>query len=395
MSQLRYLLGIDQGSSGSRALVIDFEGEARGYGYRALPRLYPQPEWVEQDPAVVTTTVQEAIAEALDQAGCRPSEIAACGIACQRNTEFIWHKRTKKPMGNAISWQDLRTIPLLDEIDAWADVGQFRRRLGFYPGPYSTALHLAWRMRQDPEFSRAAQAGEVEVGFSAEWLINCLGKTNGHEMDASLVQATGLYDLREGKYWAEWLAFLGIPAEILPQPRPTIADFGILKIADRAGDESSVPVLAMLGDQQAALFGHNCFHPGDAECTHGTASFINVFLGGEARDQSHINLYHAWQLPGQEPTFCLEADTTVTGAALRWMSNQAGFLDNEADIDWLAASVPDAGGVVFVPAFTGLNVPYHDRHARGALIGLSLGANRAHIARAFLESIGFQLARNP
>jgi glycerol kinase len=391
MSQARYLLGIDQGSSGSRALIIDFEGEVRGYGYRALPRLYPQPTWVEQDPEKVITTVHEAIVEALAQADCHPAEIAACGIACQRNTEFAWHKRTKKPLGNAISWQDLRTIPLLDEIDSWADVGEFRRRLGFYPGPYSSALHLAWRMRHDPGFARAVQADEVEVGFSAEWLLQCLGRPNGHEMDASLVQATGLYEYRVGSYWADWLAFLGIPAEILPQPRPTITDFGTLQITDQAGDESFVPVVAMLGDQQAALFGHNCFHPGDAECTHGTASFINVFLGEGAQDQAVLNLYHAWQLPGQGPTYCLEADTTVTGAALRWMRNQAGILENEADIDRLAASVPDSGGVAFVPAFTGLNVPYHDRHARGALIGLSLGTTRAHIARAFLESIGFQL----
>jgi glycerol kinase len=346
---------------------------------------------VEQDPEVVNRSIQEAIDEALAQAGCRPAEIAAAGIACQRNTEFAWQKGTKKPIGNAISWQDLRTIPMLGEVDAWADRSQYLRRLGFYPGPYSSALHLAWRMRHDPDFGRAVQSGDVEIGFSAEWMLNCLGKKNGHEMDTSLVQATGLFDFRQGGYWDEWLDYLGIPAAILPCPRPTIHEFGSLSLANGSGAAGHIPVIAMIGDQQAALFGHNGYRPGDAECTHGTASFVNVFLGAKLPEQSDINLYHAWHLPGEEPTYCLEADTTVTGAALRWMSHHAGMLAEEADIDRLASSVPDSGGVAFVPAFTGLNVPYHDRSARGALIGLSLGTNQAHIARAFLESIGFQL----
>ncbi len=376
MNHKQLLLGIDQGSSGSRARLFSIlEGEVRGYGYRSLPRIYPQLEWVEQDPEKVAETVQESIAEALEEANCHPSEIVAGGIACQRNTEFVWDRSTKKSVGNAISWQDLRTVPLLDEIDRWTERDQYYRRLGFYPGPYSSALHLAWRMRNDIGFSRAVEAGEVEVGFSAEWLLNRLGAANHHVMDTSLVQATGLYDFRQGDYWEEWLEFLGVPEAILPRPRPTIDEFGILNIVNQAGATAEVPILAMIGDQQAALFGQNCFEPGDAECTHGTASFVNIFLGKEVPAQTRTNLYHAWDLPGRGPTYCLEADTTVTGSVLRWMHDQAGILESEADIDRLAASVPDSGGVVFIPAFTGLNVPHHDRHARGILLGLSLSAN--------------------
>ncbi len=303
MTPKRYLLGIDQGSSGSRALVIDFEGQPLGYGYRALPRIYPRPDQVEQDPQTVAATVAEAIADALAETGCRPSEVAAIGIACQRNTDFAWHTDTRQPFGNAISWQDTRTLPLMETIDAWTGRTEYRRRLGFYPGPYSSALHLAWRIRNDPDFALAARSGKVRVGFSAEWLLNHLGHSSGHFMDESLVQATGLYDFRRGCYWEDWLAFLGIPEPILPQPKPTISDFGALAVASRSGPSELIPVLAMIGDQQAALFGHNCHRPGDAECTHGTASFVNIFIDENMPEQQNLKVYHYWHLPDQNHTY--------------------------------------------------------------------------------------------
>jgi glycerol kinase len=389
MPSLSFMLGIDQGSSGSRALLLDLEGRVRGYGYRPLARLYPQPDWVEQDPHAVAHGVSEAITEAIRQAGCHPKEIAACGIASQRNTEFIWDQHTGHPFSTAITWQDLRTEPMVAEVHEWADTAQYRTRLGFFPGPYSTALHLAWRIRHDPAFVRAACNGILHVGFSAEWLITALGRSSGHFMDTSLVQASGLYDFRAGDYWRDWLDFLNIPRMILPTPQPTLADYGVIQVASSSGEQAEIPVRAMIGDQQGALFGYDCRTPGDAECTHGTASFVNVFTGTKISEQTNLNVYHAWEI--DHPTFCLEADTTVTGAALRWMREQARFLDDETEVGPLSMTVPDSGGVMFVPAFTGLNVPHHDRRARASLVGMTLTSTRAHIARAFLDSIGFQL----
>ena len=390
MSNQSYLLGIDQGSSGSRALILDREGQARGYGYRPLARLYPHPDWVEQDPDAVAAGVAEAISEAMDRAGCRPSEIAACGIACQRNTDFAWDARTGRPLTNAITWQDLRTLPILDELAAWPLTAQCRRRLGYFPGPYSSALHLAWRMRHDPVIVEAARAGYLRLGLSAEWLLVALGHPSGHQMDYSLVQAMGLYDFRSLRYWDEWLSLLGVPRDPLPAAVPTVFGFGTLRVTAPDGAAAEVPVLATIGDQQAALFGYDCRQPGEAECTHGTASFVDVCLGSRAPDQEKLNVYFAWHL-GDAPIYCLEADTTVTGAAIRWMRESARLFDHDDEVGQLAASVPDSAGVVFVPAFTGLNVPYDDRDARGTILGLTLGHTRAHIARAFLESLGYQV----
>ena len=380
-----YLLGIDQGTSGSRALILDRAGQVRGYGYVPLPRLYPRPEWVEQDPAALTAGVRGAILEALKQAGCQAKDLAACGIASQRDTDFVWDAHTRRPLADAITWQDLRTLPLEEELRAWPGVGEARRRLGYWPGPYSAALHLKWRLRHQPAVAEAARAGTLRIGVSALWVLNALGEPAGHLADASLAQSMCLYDFRARQYWPEWLEWLGVPADALPQAGPTVAEFGVLNL-----DGARVPVRAMIGDQQGALFGYDCRAAGEAECTHGTATFVNVCLGGRAPAPDSLKVYLAWLL-GDTATYCLEADTTVTGAAVRWLRESARLFDTDAELSELAALVPDAGGAVFVPAFTGLNVPHNDRDARATLFGLSLGHDRRHIARAFLDSIGFQV----
>lgn len=389
LSTKPFLLGIDQGSSGSRALVMDRDGQMCGYGYRSLARLYPQAGWAEQDPIAVVDGVTEAVTEALTQANCGPDDIAACGIACQRNTDFVWDTRTNRPLANAITWQDLRTMPLLAELEAWPLANQRRRQLGYFPGPYSSAMHLAWRMRHDTAVINAAGSDDLRIGFSAAWLLAAAGHATGHHMDFNLVQQLGLYDFRAERYWDDWLDILQIPLAALPEAKPTLHDFGTLRCTG-LNATADVPVLAMIGNEQAALFGHNCHTPGDAECSHGTASFVDVFLGHTAPNQNKLNVYFAWHL-GDHPTYCLEGDTTVSGAALRWMKEEARFFDAYDEVGPLAASVPDSGGVVFVPAFTGLNVPYNDQYARGTILGLTLGSSRAHIVRAFLESLGYQL----
>lgn len=385
-----YLLGIDQGTSGSRALILDRQGKTCGYAYRPLPSLHPRPAWTEQDPQEVATAVAAVITAAIADAGIRPDEIAACGLTCQRNTDFVWDAAGGRPLGNAIAWQDLRTRALLAELQAWPLLGEARRRLGYAPGAYMSALHLAWRMRHETAVIDAARAGTLRVGLSAAWLLTALGRPSAHQMDRSLVQATGLYDFRAGDYWPPWVQWVGIPPAALPAATPTLHDFGVLHVTGPNGRAADVPVLAMLGDQQAALFGHGCIRPGDAETTHGTASFLKVFLGKQQPYQPSVNVYCAWDV-GQGQTYCLEAPTTVIGAAIRWMRDGAGLLHDYAEIETLATAVPDSGGVVFVPAFTGLDAPYNDPGARATIVGMSLGTTRAHLVRAFLEALAFQL----
>lgn len=384
-----YLLGIDQGTSGSRALVLNSAGDMCGYAYQPLPAIHPQPDWTEQDPLAVADGVAAVMTEAVIQAGIAPGDIAACGITCQRNTDFVWDAETGKPLANAITWQDLRSRALLAELQNWPLLGEARHRLGYAPGTYMTALHLGWRMQHETAVIAAANAQRLRIGLSAAWLVQALGFPAAHEMDRSLVQATGLYDFRHENYWQPWLARLGIPRAALPQPTPTLHNFGALRLSAR-GQSALVPVAAMIGDQQAALFGHGCTTPGDAETTHGTASFLKVFLGKEALQQDNVNVYYAWDL-GHGQTYCLEAPTTVIGAALRWMRDEARFLQDYGEIERLATAVSDSGGVVFVPAFTGLDAPYNDPGARAILIGMTLGTTRAHIVRAFLEALAFQL----
>lgn len=384
------VLGIDQGGSGSRAVLLDGEGRVRGYGYQSVGRLYPRPGWVEQDPAEVAQSVRGAIAAALAMAGCPAAAVVACGITSQRDTVFAWDAADGHPIGAAITWQDLRTEALVAEAAGWELAHERRARLGQFPGAYCSAMHMAWRMRHDPAFAYAAATGRLRVSLAAGWLIQALGAPREHALDYSLLQGMTVFDPRRRQLWEEWIAYLGLPRAALPAPRPTLHHFGDLHLTGPGGDTAPAPVLALIADQQAALFGYDCRAVGQAACTHGTASFINVVAGPLAPPQGVCKTYLAWELAGA-PTYSLEADLTVTGAVVRWMQQQMHFFERPADLGPLALAVPDTAGVVFVPAFTGLGVPSEDRSARGALLGMTLDTTPAHIARAFLESIGCQM----
>ncbi|MBC8161136.1 MAG: carbohydrate kinase [Roseiflexaceae bacterium] len=385
-----YTLGIDQGSSGSRALVLDADGRALGYGYQSVPRHYPRPGWVEQRHDEIAGSVATSIHEAMAHAQVRANQVAAIGITTQRDTVFAWDAATLQPIGNAITWQDLRTVALVEEVNLSPLAGQRRERLGQFPGAYASAMHMAWRMRHDPAFRAAADAGRLQVSLAAGWIVRALGASYDHALDYSLMQAMTVFDFRYKRLWDEWIEYLDIPRAALPRAVPTNHAFGEIELTDAFGGRALVPVLAMITDQQAALFGHDCRRRGEAACTHGTASFVNVVVGSEPPPQGTPKVYLGWELGGV-PTYCLEADTTVTGAVIRWMQEQMGWIARSADLGPLAASVPDSAGVVFAPAFTGFGVPLEDRTARGTLLGLTLDTSPAHIARAFLESIGYQL----
>lgn len=382
-----YALGIDQGSSGSRAVLLDAAGQVAGYGYQPVRRLYPQTGWVEQNPHEIAESVRGAVAMAIERAGCAASAIAGCGITSQRDTVFAWDRTTGAPIGNAITWQDLRTIPLVAEVSGWEHADERRERLGQFPGPYCSAMHMAWRMRHDPEFRRAAAAGRLHMTLAAGWVVQALGRLNGNALDYSLMQGMTVLDYRNKRLWQEWLDYLNIPAAALPTPVPTIHSYGELDVVDARGGRAAVPVLAMIADQQASLFGFDCRSPGQAVCTHGTGSYMHVVVGQVPPKQGLAKIYLAWELDGI-PTYAVEADTTVTGAVIRWMQEQMGFITSPAGLDPLAAAVADPGGVVFVPAFIGLAMPYEDRSARGTLLGMTLDTTPAHIARAFMEALG-------
>lgn len=377
---------------------MDEHGQRVGLGYVPTELIRVQPGWIEQDPNAVAAGAAEAIGQALRSAHCAPADIRAVGIASQRGTDFVWNARTRQPVANAITWQDLRTQPIIEELEAWAKASERRQRLGYFPGHWCASMHLAWRVQHQPEFQAALHSGDLRIGMSAAWLVAALGQPCAHVHDYSLVQKTGLWDFRHKIYWAEWIDRLGLNAIVpaLPRPVPTLSHFGTLRITD-GSQSADAPVVAMIGDQQAALFGHGCRAAGQAECTHGTATFVNVVAGHTPPDLDSLNVYHAWTLPDNHQssavnhTYCLEADTTVTGAAVRWMLERGHFFEDENEMDALAAAVPDSGGVIFVPAFSGLNVPYNDHFARATIFGMALGTDRAHLARAFLESIGFQV----
>lgn len=384
-----YVLGIDQGSSGSRAMLLDADGRVAGYGYRPVARLYPRPGWAEQEPGAIAASVQGAVAAALAQAGLPAAAVAACGITSQRDTVFAWDAESGAPIGNAITWQDLRTTALVAETGAWSQAAERRVRLGQFPGAYSAAMHITWRMRHDPAFAQAARTGRLRLSLAAGWIVQALGRPADHALDYSLMQGMTVLDFRAKRLWEDWVDYLGLPRAALPRPVPTLHDHGVLRVGDARG-AAEVPVRAMISDQQAALFGYDCRQPGQAACTHGTASFVNVCAGARVPPPGRAKTYLAWELDGR-PTYSLEADTTVTGAVIRWMQEQMGWLQRPADLGALALSVPDSAGVVFVPAFTGMGVPSEDRSARGTILGMTLDTAPAHLARAFLESIGYQL----
>lgn len=386
----QYVLGIDQGSSGSRAMLLDSSGNIVGYGYQPVQRIYPQPGWVEQSPLTIAESVRQAIQLALAQARCSAQDVIACGITSQRDTVIAWDHPSGLPIGNAITWQDLRTVPLVAEVDTWEHAAERRKRLGQFPGPYCSAMHMAWRIRHDTAFQNAAYEDRLAVSLVPGWLIRALGRPAQHALDYSLMQGMTVLDFRRKQLWDDWIDYLQLPRAALPKPVPTLSHFGEIDITDYQGEHATVPVLAMISDQQAALFGYDCHSPGQASCTHGTASFVNVVAGSTPPPQGIPKIYIGWELEGVT-TYCVEADTTVTGAVVRWMQQEMGWFSDATQLGPLAQTVPDAAGVIFVPAFTGLGVPLEDRTARGTLFGMTLDTTPAHIARAFLDSLGYQI----
>ena len=381
------MLALDQGTTSSRAIVFDGDGAVLSSAQRPVNPTYPRSGWVNQDPDQLWDTIIDVAGKAIHRAGLAASEIAAIGITNQRETTILWDRHTGQPVGPAISWQSRQTAPLVEAIGRRGRSEMYHRITGLRPDAYFSATKIATLLDEFPDLRRRAEAGEVVFGTVDSWLLWHL--TGGaHLTDVTNASRTMLFDIRTLDWSDELLADLNIPRLMLPEVRPSAGPFGEV-IDDLLG--TSLSVTGIAGDQHAALFGHACLSPGEAKNTYGTGSFVLMQTGDRPVESAHGLLTTiAWQIDGSTPSYALEGSIFVTGAAVQWLRDGLGLIQKAAEVEDLAASVDDNGGVVFVPALTGLGAPDWDPDARGLIIGLSRGTTSGHIARAALEAICFQ-----
>jgi glycerol kinase len=385
---MTFVLALDQGTTGSTALLVDAEGVVRARGYAELPQHYPQPGWVEHAPEEIWATTVAAGRAALAQAGASGRDVVAVGITNQRETTIVWERSTGRPIHRAIVWQCRRTSDICDRLRTEGLAEEIRGRTGLVLDAYFSGTKIAWILDAVPGARARAERGELAFGTVDTWLLWNLTGGRVHATDASNASRTMLLNLSTVAWDAEMLVALRVPRPLLPDVRPSSGIFG--ETADLGWLPAGIPVAGIAGDQQAALFGQACFAPGTAKNTYGTGCFL-LLNTGKHRVPSRSGLVTtvAWQIAGQT-TYALEGSVFVAGAAVQWLRDGLGVIRTAADTEALARSVADTGGVYFVPAFVGLGAPYWDMHARGAIVGLTRGTTTAHVARAALEAIAYQ-----
>ena len=384
---MAFLLALDQGTTSSRAILFTLEGRPVAVAKREFRQLYPKPGWVEHDPLEIWETTLWAAREVLRRAGAEAGEVLALGITNQRETTLLWDRKTGKPLHNAIVWQDRRTTPLCEALRAKGLEPLFRERTGLLFDPYFSGTKLVWLLENVPGLKARAEGGGVAFGTVDTWLIWNLTGGKVHATDPTNASRTLLFNLHTLAWDPELLEALGIPAALLPEVRPSDGDFGET-LPELLG--APVPIRGVLGDQQAALFGQAALGGGEGKCTYGTGAFLLLNTGKRpVLSEKGLLATVAWSLGGRA-TYALEGSLFVAGAAVGWLK-EVGLIRESAEVEALAASVEDTGDVYFVPAFTGLGAPYWDPYARGTLLGLTRGTSRAHLARAALEGVAFQV----
>ncbi len=385
----RYVLALDQGTTSSRSILFDRRGQPFAIAQREFTQRFPQPGWVEHDADEIWETQQATIADVLAEARATPADLAAIGITNQRETTVLWDRRSGRPVAPAIVWQDRRTAAQCDALRADGHEADVARRTGLTLDPYFSGTKLAWLLEHVPDGRRRAERGELAFGTIDSWLVWQLTGGGAHLTDVTNASRTLLLDLATARWSAPMLALLGIPAACLPEVVPSSLPAADAPHALLGGQ--AVPITGIAGDQQAALFGQACFTPGMAKNTYGTGCFMLMNTGAEALASRHRLLSTiAWECGGRH--YALEGSVFVAGAVVQWLRDGLGLIKRSSDVAALAASVPDAGGVYLVPAFTGLGSPHWDPYARGTIVGLTRGTGAAHLARAALESIAFQSA---
>lgn len=387
MTRRSLILALDQGTTSSRSIIFDGDGTVVAKAQREVTQHFPQPGWVEHDATEIWSTQWQTVVSAMKSGGIGFSDIAAVGITNQRETVVLWDRVTGVPLGNAIVWQDRRTAAQLEQMSE-----QARARVGAVTGllldPYFSASKLAWMLDHIPSARARAERGELAAGTIDSWLLWNLTRGAVHGTDVSNASRTMLFDIRALDWSEEMLTLLGIPREVLPKVFPSIG-----AIASCNCDGLNAPVYAIAGDQQSALFGQLCLTEGAAKCTYGTGCFLLMNTGHKPRASANRLLTTvAWQKGRERPLYALEGSVFTGGAAVQWLRDGLGIIKSAAEVNALAASVPDCGGVEVVPAFTGLGAPWWDPHARGAILGLTRASGAAHIARATLEAIALQVA---
>ncbi len=388
---MKYVIALDQGTTSSRAIVFDRAGAVRSMGQYPLTQHYPQPGWVEHDPMEILRTQLMALAEAYERSGAAPAEIAAIGVTNQRETAVVWEKDTGRPIMNAIVWQCRRTAEECRRLEQ-AGLGPLvRQRTGLLIDAYFSGPKISWILDHVPGARARAEKGELLCGTVDSWLIWNL--TGCHVSDYSNCSRTMLFDIDRLCWDEELCRALRVPMQILPRPVSNSQVYGRIRSNIRGIEAlAGIPVAGSAGDQQAALFGQGCFAPGQAKNTYGTGCFTLMNTGARSlRSKNGLLTSVGWQRAG-ETTYVLEGSVFNAGSTIQWLRDELQLIGSAHETDLLAESVPDNGGVYLVSAFTGLGAPYWDMYARGALLGLTRGATRAHIARAALEGIAYQVA---
>jgi len=384
---MKYILAMDQGTTSSRAVIFDQSTGIRAVAQKELRQIYPRQGWVEHDGLEIYASQLEVATEVIYRAGLTATDIAAISITNQRETTLVWDKRSGLPVYNAIVWQDRRTAETCERLKAGGLEEYFRERTGLLPDPYFSGTKLAWILDNVPDARRRGEAGELLFGTVDSWLLWNLTNGKRHASDVSNASRTLLFNIHTGAWDEELLKILQIPAAMLPE---VVASSEVYGETAPGLFSQPIPIAGMAGDQQAALFGQGCIRPGMVKSTYGTGCFMLMHTGeSPAVSKNRLLTTVAWQI-GEKLEYALEGSVFVAGAAIQWLRDGLGIITSAAEVEPLAASVPDSGGVFLVPAFTGLGAPHWDPHARGTITGISRGTTAAHIARAALESIAFQ-----
>lgn len=386
---MTYLLALDQGTSSTRSIIFDRQGRVAGLAQHEFTQHYPQPGWVEHDPMEIWHTQLDTARLAIQRAGVAPAQIRALGITNQRETTVVWNRDTGEPIHNAIVWQDRRSEPACEALRQLGLEDTITQTTGLRIDAYFSATKLKWLLDTVPGARQLAQQGKLAFGTIDSWLIWQLTQGRRHVCDVSNASRTMLFNISTNQWDDQLLQALDIPAPLLPSVLPSAGDFGTTA-TELLGH--NIPIMGVAGDQQSALFGQACFHPGMAKNTYGTGCFMLMNTGASFKTSGHGLVATSAAQTSQQTEYALEGSVFVAGAVVQWMRDGLNAVQQSSEIEALARSVPDSGGVAVVPAFTGLGAPWWKPNARGTITGITRGTHLGHIARASLESIAFQSA---
>jgi glycerol kinase len=383
---MQYILALDQGTTSSRAIVFDQAGSIKAVAQKEFLQIFPQPGWVEHDPNEIWSTQIGVATEAISHAGIRIEDIAGIGITNQRETTVVWDRKSGEPIANAIVWQDRRTAAFCDRLKADGLESLVREKTGLVIDAYFSGSKLRWLLENVPGAREKAEAGDLAFGTVDSWLVWKLTGGTRHITDPSNASRTMLFNIHTGNWDEELLKIFGVPRALLPEVRASSEIYG-----ETSGVLGGIPIGGIAGDQQAALFGQVCTQPGMVKNTYGTGCFMLMNTGTKVvASTNNLLTTIAWRIDGQT-TYALEGSIFIAGAVVQWLRDGLGIIRTSAEVEELASRVPDNGGVYLVPAFAGLGAPHWDQYARGLIVGITRGTTTAHIARAALEGIAYQV----